>query len=107
MVTQLIQNICITFVQRCPNVSDVGPALYKCCLQMFCVCRVGTSRRHHGNLLVYVDTSKEFSFSLEKCSMLMVEPSACDVSEQSYGNLKFGRIYSLNYLQNNSQNYGI
>ena len=37
----------------------------------------------------------------------MVEPSACDVSEQSYGNLKIGRIYSLNYLQKDSQNYGI
>ena len=35
----------------------------------------------------------------------MVKPSAFDVSEQSYG--KFGRIYSLNYLQNNSQNYWI
>ena len=37
--------------------------------------------------------------------MLMIKQSAFDVSEQSYG--KFGRIYSLNYLQNNSQNYGI
>ena len=41
---------------------------------------------------------RNFPFLLEKCSMLMVDPSACDVSEQSYGNLKFGRIYSLNYL---------
>ena len=38
-------------------------------------------------------------------ALLMVKPSAFDVSEQSYG--KFGRIYSLNCLQNNSQNYGI
>ena len=28
--TQQAQNICITFVQRRPNVFDVGPALYKC-----------------------------------------------------------------------------
>ena len=35
----------------------------------------------------------------------MVKPSAFDVAEQSYG--EFGRIYLLNYLQNNSQNYGI
>ena len=28
--TQQTQNICITFVQRQPNVSDVDPTLYKC-----------------------------------------------------------------------------
>ena len=27
---QKTQNICITFVQHRPNVSDVGPTLYKC-----------------------------------------------------------------------------
>ena len=48
---------------------------------------------------------RNFPFLIKKCSMLMVQPSAFDVAEQSYG--KFGRIYSLNYLQNNSQNYGI
>ena len=64
-VTARTQQICLNPHHRqCwTNVSDVGPALYKCCLQTFCVCRVGTSRRHHGNSLVYVDTSKEFSFS--------------------------------------------
>ena len=47
---------------------------------------------------------RNFHFLIKKCGMLMVKPSAFDVSEQCYG--KFGRIYSLNYLQNNSQNYG-
>ena len=28
--TQQTQSICITFVQRRPNVQDVGPTLYKC-----------------------------------------------------------------------------
>ena len=28
--TQQTQHICITFVQRRPNVFDVGPTLYKC-----------------------------------------------------------------------------
>ena len=28
--TQQTQNICITFIQRRPNVFDVGPTLYKC-----------------------------------------------------------------------------
>ena len=48
---------------------------------------------------------RNFPFLIKKCSMLMVKPSTFDVSEHSYG--KFSRIYSLNYLQNNSQNYGI
>ena len=29
-LAQQTQNICITFVQRRPNVEDVGPTLYKC-----------------------------------------------------------------------------
>ena len=29
-IPQQTQNICITFVQRRPNVFDVGPTLYKC-----------------------------------------------------------------------------
>ena len=33
---QQTQDICITFIQRRPNVFDVGPALHKV-IQMFCV----------------------------------------------------------------------
>ena len=33
---QHIQDICITFIQRRPNVFDVGPTLHKV-IQMFCV----------------------------------------------------------------------
>ena len=33
---QQTQNICITFVQRPPNVFDVGPALYKCYTNVLC-----------------------------------------------------------------------
>ena len=36
-VTQQKQNICITFIQRRPNVFDVGPTLYKCYTNI-CVC---------------------------------------------------------------------
>ena len=40
---QQTQNICITFIQRRPNVFDVDPTLYKV-IQMFCVpLGVGTS----------------------------------------------------------------
>ena len=31
------QNICITFIQRWPNVEDVGPTLYKCYTNVFCL----------------------------------------------------------------------
>ena len=34
--TQLTQDICITFIQRRPNVLDVGPTLHEV-IQMFCV----------------------------------------------------------------------
>ena len=37
MVTQQTQNICITFVQRQPNVFDVGPTLYKCYTNILCL----------------------------------------------------------------------
>ena len=35
--TQRTQNICITFVQRWPNVFDVGPTLYKCYTNILCL----------------------------------------------------------------------
>ena len=34
---QLKQNICITFIQRRPNVFDVGPTLYKCYTNVLCL----------------------------------------------------------------------
>ena len=36
-VSQQTQNICITFVQRRPNVFDVGPTMYKCYTKVLCV----------------------------------------------------------------------
>ena len=30
-------NICLTFVQRRPNVFDIGPTLYKCYTNVLCV----------------------------------------------------------------------
>ena len=35
--SQQTQNVFITFVQRRPNVFDVGPTLYKCYKKMFCI----------------------------------------------------------------------
>ena len=33
--SQQAQNICITFIQRRPNVFDIGPTLYKCYTNVF------------------------------------------------------------------------
>ena len=41
--SQQTQNICITFIQRRPNVFDVGPTLHKV-VQMFSVYWVSTSK---------------------------------------------------------------
>ena len=41
--TQQTQNICITFVQRRPNVFDVGPTLFKCYTNVLCL--LGTIHR--------------------------------------------------------------
>ena len=35
--SQQIQNICITFIPRRPNVSDVDPTLYKCYTNVLCL----------------------------------------------------------------------
>ena len=35
--TQQTHNICITFLQRRPNVFDVGPTLYKCYTNVLCL----------------------------------------------------------------------
>ena len=35
--SQQTQNFCITFVQRRPNVFDVGPTLYKCYTNILCL----------------------------------------------------------------------
>ena len=35
--TQQTQNICITFIQRRPNVEDAAPTLYKCYKNVLCL----------------------------------------------------------------------
>ena len=44
--SQQTQNICITFIQRRPNVLDVGPTLYKCYTNVLCLlwCSYGPSQ---------------------------------------------------------------
>ena len=37
VATQQAQNICITFVERRPNVFDVGSTLYKCYTNVLCL----------------------------------------------------------------------
>ena len=47
---QQTQTFCITFVQRRPNVFDVGPTLYKCYTNVVCLlgmARVTDQHRNH------------------------------------------------------------
>ena len=44
--TQQIQNICITFIQRRPNVFDVGPTLYKCYANVLRLLDIDQDLRH-------------------------------------------------------------
>ena len=41
MASQQAQKIGIRFIQRRPNVSDVCPALYKCCINALCLLGYG------------------------------------------------------------------
>ena len=41
LLSQQTQNICITFIQRRPNVFDVGPTLYKCHTNVLCLLGCG------------------------------------------------------------------
>ena len=46
--SQQTQNICITFVQRRPNVFDVGPTLYKCYKNVLCLLGLNAAQRTQG-----------------------------------------------------------
>ena len=37
LTSQHTQTICITFVQHCPNVFDIGSTLYKCYTNVLCL----------------------------------------------------------------------
>ena len=52
--SQQTQNICITFVQRRPNVFDVGPTLYKCYTNVLCL--PGYSLGHLSQKVVNIRT---------------------------------------------------
>ena len=44
--TQQTQNICITFVQCCSNVFDIGPTLFKCYINVLCLLTAGALYQH-------------------------------------------------------------
>ena len=54
--SQQTQNICLTFVQRRPNVFDVGPTLYKCYTNVLCLLGLSVHVPSHdrGRILVQV-----------------------------------------------------
>ena len=56
--TQQTQNICITFIQRRPNVFDVGPTLYKCYTNVLCLLgSVSTLKQPLGMTSIFVFNS--------------------------------------------------
>ena len=57
--SQQTQNICITFVQRRPNVFDVGQTLYKCYTNVLCL--LGLDRRLIKVLASYSHTTRKYS----------------------------------------------
>ena len=66
VLSQQLQNICITFVQPRPNVLDVGPTLYKCYTNILCLlwsCYHNSKRSCYHN-------SKLPSVSPEHCNIL-------------------------------------
>ena len=67
-VCQQTQNIFLTFIQRRPNVFDVGPTLYKC-YKMFCVCLLGGGGAVHRALVtiltLFVISLRLFTHVLE------------------------------------------
>ena len=46
VISKWAQDMCITFVQRRPDVEDVGPTLYKCYTHVLCLLR--EIRAHHA-----------------------------------------------------------
>ena len=51
---QQTQNICIPFVQRRPNVFDVGPTLYKCYTNVLCLLGYVTRKVPHCKHYVFI-----------------------------------------------------
>ena len=56
------QNIFIAFIQRLPNVFDVGPAMYKCYTNILCLLGTnftqGLKEYHHWDTFSQVSSSR-------------------------------------------------
>ena len=52
---QQTHSICITFVQRRPNVFDVGPTLYKCYTNVLCLLGCQTIKHDRDNVFAEVN----------------------------------------------------
>ena len=76
IITQQTQNIFITFIQRRPNISDVGPTLYKCYTN---VCWYKPRNQRYVNLiLLYVLILIVLYKYLSTCNMPFI--SVCPVT---------------------------
>ena len=67
MTTRQTQNICITLVQRRPNVFDVGPTLYKCYTNVLCL--LGTLCFNQS--VFYCDLMPTMWLSLTECHIVV------------------------------------
>ena len=63
---------CITFVQRQPNVFDVGPTLYKCYTNILCL--LGNAS-HNGRYKLYVKLRSRGCWKL--CNNVLVNTRSC------------------------------
>ena len=61
--SQQTQRICITFIQRRPNVFDVGPTLYKCYTNVLCLLGCPPSSDLNINICKYLCSNLTNIFS--------------------------------------------
>ena len=81
------QNICLTFVQRRPNVFDVGPTLYKCHTHILCL--LGSSGWQHDQKT----SGQQQSLSrihISFCSIYLFDSKMDNVPYKSDGNFHRG-----------------
>ena len=75
MVAQNAQKFCITFIQRRPNVFDVGPTLYKCYTNVFVFAGMSPGKKdHHGfNRIFWFDPPDQVLSALFLLTFLLVD----------------------------------
>ena len=80
-ISQQTQNICVAFIQRPPNVFDVGPTLYKCYTTVLCLMACFyTYPLCHGQCRPYLRNNIQQAVVLSRLymySLLKTTPKMC------------------------------